>query len=495
MVALRFRHPSPVVCSVLLTFLMLAIGLGRARSQAPAKPAPAQASSQAEKKDDKPAPAGPFRLHGALHAPDWLLFGGSQRTRYEGLANQFRPGLDAHDQAVLLRTLLTLGARFRSLSVVGELQDARAYLTDEQSGISTIVVNALEPLQAYANLHLDEVLGREAVLDLRVGRQSIDLGSRRLIARNRFRNTIQSYDGITSRFRSPGGTELFAFVVLPVLIEPESGDRAALLKNRIELDRERLGFSLWGVHFKRPLWQDVALETYLFGLHERDGAGYPTRNRRLYTEGLRLVRAAGEGVWDVDVESVLQLGSRRSSADPADVQDRRVLAHFHHASLGYTFEVPWLPRLSAELDYASGDAASTPGRNERFDSLFGPRRADFGPTNLYGPLGRENIISAGLRAGAEPAPRLDGYVSFRANWLASTTDTFARTGVRDPDGQSGRFAGHQIELRTRVWLLMDTLRWELGGAALIVGPFLRDAPNATRNGHPLFAYTDLEWLF
>ena len=495
MVALRFRCLSRVVRGILLGCFLLAPFAGPAQSQAFARPVLAEPPSSAEGKDDKPAPAEPFRLHSALHAPDWLLLSGSQRTRYEGLLHQFRPGLDRSDQAILLRTLLTLGARFRALSLVGELQDARAYLTDEQSGISTIVVNALEPLQAYVGFHRDEVFGWEGALDLRVGRQSMDVGSRRLIARNRFRNTIQSYTGVTSRFRSPGGTELFAFAVLPVSIEPENGDRAALLENRIQLDRERLGLSLWGALFARPLRQDIALEAYFFGLHERDGTGYPTRNRRLYTQGLRLVRGVGEGVWDVDIESVLQLGTRRSSTDPADVQDRRVLANFQHAALGYTFDVAWSPRLSAELDYASGDAGSTHGRNERFDSLFGPRRADFGPTNLYGPLGRENIISAGLRLGVEPDPRLDGYVSFRANWLASRTDTFARTGVRDPAGQSGRFAGHQIELRTRLWLLMDTLRWELGGAALIVGPFLRTAPNATHNGHPLFAYTDLEWVF
>src|SRR5690606_39633511 len=105
--------------------------------------------------------------------------------------------------------------------------------------------------------------------------------------------------------------------------------------------------------------------------------------------------------------------------------------------------------------YASGDDPATIDRYERFDSLFGPRRAEFGPTDIYGPLGRENIVSAGLRASAKPHPLLDGYISWRANWLADDRDVFARTGVRDTEGQSGTFAGNQIDLRTRPWRILD----------------------------------------
>lgn len=438
---------------------------------------------------------GAFRLHDALKAPDWLILSGSQRTRYEGLLNQFRPGLDENDQALALRTLLMLGVQFGPLSIVGELQDSRAYLTDENSGVSTIVVNALEPLQAYVNFHFDDVVLDEAALDLRAGRQTMDLGSRRLIARNTFRNAIQNYTGITSSWRAKGGTEFFAFAVLPVRVQPANSDRDALLDNRIEFDHESFDFSFWGAYFEQPLGLGLTIEAYFFGLNERDGEEVATLNRQLYTPGLRVVREPKSGEWDVDLESVLQLGSRRASPAPEDTEDHEVLARFHHASAGYTFGVGWSPRLSAELDYASGDDPASVDSYERFDSLFGPRRADFGPTDIYGPFGRENIVSAGLRAGAKPHRLLDGYISWRANWLANDRDMFARTGVRDASGQSGTFAGNQIELRTRLWLVMDSLRWELGGAAFIQGPFMRDAPNATGNGNPLFAYTDLELLF
>jgi hypothetical protein len=474
---------------------MLAGASAHAQSETAKAPETSTESPPEQVEVSEDVERGAFRLHDALRAPDWLILSGSQRTRYEGLLNQFRPGLGENDQALALRTLLMLGVQFGPISIVGELQDSRAYLPDENSGISTIVVNALEPLQAYVNFHFDDVVLDEAALDLRAGRQTMDLGSRRLIARNSFRNTIQNYTGMTSSWITEAGTEFFAFGVLPVRVQPPNSDRDALLHNRIEFDRASFDLRFWGAYFEQPLGLGLTIEAYFYGLNERDGGDVATLNRRLYTPGLRVVREPESGQWDLDLESVLQLGSRRASTAADDTDDHEVLARFHHASAGYTFGAAWSPRVSAELDYASGDDPATVGIYERFDSLFGPRRADFGPTDIYGPLGRENIVSAGLRAGAKPHPLLDGFISWRANWLANDRDMFARTGLRDASGQAGNFAGNQIEVRTRLWLILDSLRWELGGAAFIEGPFMHDASNATGNGDPLFAYTDLELFF
>jgi hypothetical protein len=436
----------------------------------------------------------PLRLHELLQAPEWLLLHGSQRTRYEGLQNQFRPLLGKSDQALALRTLLTIGFEWDRLSIVAEVQDSRAYLTDADSGISTIVVNALEPLQAYVNLQLPDALAPGAALDLRAGLQTMELGGRRLIARNRFRNTIQNYAGSTADWRARSGISLFTFAVLPVRVEPGNAARADLVDNRILLDRAGFDLAFWGAFINWPLQRDWQLETYFFGLNEDASGSSISRNRQLYTPGLRLVRAARPGRWDADLESVLQFGSRRSLTSPT-AGDSTVRAHFLHASVGYTLATRWSPRISAELDYASGDDPATPDRFERFDSLFGPRRAEFGPTDIYGLLGRANIISAGARLGLQPTARLDTYLSWRANWLANSADFFASTGLRDPSGAAGRFAGHQLEVRSHFWLMPDSLRWELGGAVFRQGPFMRNAPGSTGNGNPVFFYTGLEFFF
>src|SRR3546814_4960554 len=85
-----------------------------------------------------------------------------------------------------------------------------------------------------------------------------------------------------------------------------------------------------------------------------------------------------------------------------------VSAYFVHAEVGYQFKAPWSPRVSVEYDLASGDKR---GRNYgRFDSLYGPRRSDFGPTGIYGPLGRNNISSPGVRLEVKPDKRWDGFL-------------------------------------------------------------------------------------
>lgn len=438
--------------------------------------------------------ADPWRLDEALKTPDWFRISGSQRTRYESLANQFRAGLGENDEALALRTLVQAEVNLGSISFVGEFQDSRAFLTDGDSGASTIVVNAVALLQAYAGLHLENAVTEGSTLDLRFGRQTMDLGGRRLVARNRFRNTIQNYTGLTSHWKGSGGSELFSFFVLPVVRKPS--ERDDLLDNEIEFDEEDFDLKFWGVFYKRPdLPLKTTLEVYLFGLHEEDDDELETRDRELYTPGFRLLRAPSPGGWDFELETTLQFGSRRATTNPADTNDLDVFAQFQHAAIGYTFDIPWQPRLSAELDYASGDSSADDDEAERFDSLFGPRRTEFGPTDIYGILGRENIISSGLRLKLKPSARLDGYVSWRANFLAEDSDTFARSGVRDATGGSGSFAGHQIEVRARYWLIPDSIRWEVGGAAFIEGEFLRDAPAASGNGDPFFGYTDITFFF
>jgi hypothetical protein len=67
-----------------------------------------------------------------------------------------------------------------------------------------------------------------------------------------------------------------------------------------------------------------------------------------------------------------------------------------HAWAGYTFNTAWLPRVSFQYDQASGDSAN-PATFTRFDTLFGARRWEFGPTSLYGAVQRSNLISPGVR--------------------------------------------------------------------------------------------------
>jgi hypothetical protein len=131
---------------------------------------------------------------------DWpvLTISGEHRARYESLDPQYRPLLGEDDRALALRTELVLEAEWPRWRFVGELMDARAELNDTDSVLDTGVVNALEPLQLSATRTWTNLAGSGTDASLRIGRMTVDLGSRRLISRNAFRNTRNSYAGRAS---------------------------------------------------------------------------------------------------------------------------------------------------------------------------------------------------------------------------------------------------------------------------------------------------------
>ena len=157
---------------------------------------------------------------------------------------------------------------------------------------------------------------------------------------------------------------------------------------------------------------------------------------------------------DYEIEAYGQTGTVSSGTAPT-AAELDVRAGFFHVDAGYTMTTAWSPRLSAEFDYASGDDDGA--RYGRFDTLFGMRRADFGPSGIYAAIGRTNMITPAVRLEVTPNPRLDAFAAYRPMWLASKTDSFSTTGVRDASGRSGSFAGHQLEGRVRYWAVPDRI--------------------------------------
>ncbi len=62
-------------------------------------------------------------------------------------------------------------------------------------------------------------------------------------------------------------------------------------------------------------------------------------------------------------------------------------------------------------------------------------------------------------------------------WSAAANDPFSFTGVRDPSGRPGRFAGTLFDGRVRHFV-MPWLRLEVDAILLAKGRLLREAPNA-----------------
>ena len=369
------------------------------------------------------------------------------------------------------------------------MQDARAYLTDSQSNVSTALVDTVDVLQA----HLRIGGGPKAHSDTLLGRFSMELGSGRLVAQEAYRDVTRTFTGVSSRWNPGARHQLRGFFTFPVLTLPD--DRESLLANDAGFDREYVNQRFWGLWYERSaLWRGVRAESYVYGLAEHDEPGRrETRDRHLWTGGGRLFRGGGIRAWDVDLEAAWQAGRAHATASPSDRASLDVNARYVHVGAGYTFGLPWSIRGGVEYDHGTGDSNAADGRWNRFDSLFGNRRVDLAPTSIYGALGRENIETLGVRLGVAPSSRIDAFGVFRWAGLASATDAFASTSVRDSSGQSGRNAGRQLDVRLRFWILPAALRLEAGSTFLWRGRFLRDAPNATRQGDTGFFYTDLTY--
>ncbi|MDA0824474.1 MAG: alginate export family protein [Proteobacteria bacterium] len=435
----------------------------------------------------------PLRLREAVNAPAWLNLSGTHRTRYETLDSQFRAGLNGGDQQLVMRTTVMGALHQGPFTVAAELLDARAALDDRGTLINTGMVNTAELLQAYFQWQAADVFTSGAKSDLRAGRVTMDIGSRRFVARNRFRNTMNAFTGIDWQWASASGRTVRAFYTLPVNRQPTLA--AELRNNEAKFDEEKSDVSFWGLFLSEPMsWGDVA-ELYYFGLDEDDASDLQTRDRQLSTVGFRLFRNAEVSKFDYQIESTVQFGESRTSTAATDVADLDHFAHFQHVEIGYTFDHPTRVRLIAQYDYASGDDTPNDGDNERFDTLFGARRFDFGPTGIYGAFERANINTPGLRLELKPHSRVTCFVAHRGYWLASDSDAWTTSGVRDVTGKTGQFIGQQIEASVQWNILPGNVALESGVTHLFAGEFMDDAPNANRQGDATYFYSQIGFTF
>ena len=423
----------------------------------------------------------------AAHAeetPDGFTLSGDSRLLVEAYDNGFRAGGPESDQVAYLRTQIYATWKRGDVEIGAELLDGRAYGDDLATPITSNEVNALEPVQAYVAV---KVADQWRVV---AGRQIFDLGSKRLFANPGYRNAPNAFTGIRAEWDGDKAGKATLFYMLPQDRLP--ADKPAIVANDVALDRESFDLAIWGGIVALPLPGRVTAEFYAFDLDERDNARRATRDRHLTTPGIRLFRKAAKQALDFELELAGQFGSvSRSTSATASKQD--VEAWTAHAEAGYTFAGPAKIRLAALADWATGDDPAS-AAYERFDPLYGPRRGDWNPTGIYGPLGRANIRSFGVKLEAKPAKGVDAFVTWRGLRLDEAGDAFSYTKLASPSGAAGRNAGAQVETRLRWWIVPDRLQLDLGGALLMKGSFF-DAFPTVPAGDTTFGYSALTITF
>ncbi len=420
----------------------------------------------------------PAPLQAAVGNPDWLHVSGLARLRVETLADGLRPGAPRDETVVMSRVTLMADIGDGPVHLIGEIWDSRVFnIRADRLGPSLVGandINTLEPVQLHLRADLGAPFGKDSHAMLTVGRMVLNLGSRRIIAADDYRNTTNGYTGVRLDLTPVKDLEATLVWTMPQQRLPDAPAQAQA--SGFALDRENFALQLWG---GIALWRRAAgnlnLELSGFQLSERDTPQLATRDRNLATIDARAFVPPAPGRFDVEIEGAWQWGRSRPGLNNA-VARAEVAAWYLHADAGFTFWGGWKPRLSAEFDVVSGDRPG--GKYTRFDTVFGMRRADFSPGSILGYIGRANLLAPGLRLEVEPGPRTDGFASVRAMWAESRSDSFSQTGVRDPAGRSGRFAGWELDSRVRHWLIPRRLRGEIDTIVILRRGLLRDAPNA-----------------
>lgn len=378
-----------------------------------------------------------------LETVDWLDLGVVARLRYEYRDNDFRRAREAVDQPLYLRTRLFAAVKnkFDPLRATIELQDSRRFNSVFRP--TNMEVNEAEVIQGYGELYFkgafgQDDLGNDRPLSVKAGRLGFEMTDKRLVARNEFRNTTNTFQGLRvtlGQKNSDWQADLFALnPVIRFMDKADKPDPAQWLYGAVG-DWRKWSRVITLQPYYYLLQQDGSKSQY--GPDGNMVAPIARKNREIHTAGLRGYGVAGETGMDYDLNYARQWGE-----DGGLDHD----AYTYSLEAGYTTEHPWKPRFSGNTSYASGDKNPNDNSSQRFERLFGFNRPL--SNNDYALL--TNIQVFKLRAELNPVDSLK--IDFGYSWLklASATDAWVPGALlRDSTGNSGRDIGQEFDIRVR----------------------------------------------
>ena len=402
----------------------------------------------------------PRYLSAALNTPEWLDVAFANRFRREGFDYPFKADQKGSTWDWGQRTRFRTTAKWKQFRAEFELQGANSGEDSETDVVGSSTFNAANVQQLFVSMTLPNVLSSGLRTDLHFGRINLDIGSRRIVARSRFGNTSQAFDGIHWRLAKTNEWFIRAFFS-EIVFNEDNTDRLALFTNPNHL--------FWGLSAENRQFSWARAQLYYYGTDSKKLGDILSRTHS--TIGLRVYAPPKSGQFDFDTESVIQFGK-------FDGRDHS--AHFHHISFGYTFPFLWSPRILTMYDYASGTKNPNGEKNHTFDGLFGARRFELSPTSLFGPFFRSNISSPGVRLQLHPLGIFDVNLKYRAWFLAQSKDAWVQSGLQDPTGDSGKFLGQDVEVRLQ-WHPTPNTTIDAGYEHFFKGSYIKDQTGVPGN--------------
>lgn len=351
-------------------------------------------------------PAFPAHAEG-LEALPGLRMDVEWRHRAEARNNaDFDSSRDDNQSGYLSRFRLGVEARpVPGLRAYVQVQDARRVgdLTQRVTNVTTLHQGFLEiPVP------------KEGGLGLRVGRQQIFFGERRLVSESNWGNSGRTFDAIRLTHRTKSHTvDYFSanvvthnYLAAPV---PAQGSFHGV-------------YATWGGG-KQSVKDLYALAKY--------------RGGGMWTVGGRVRTPEAPGRVDLMGEFAWQMGRQAY---------RRVKAHAGIVSAGYTFRAPWSPRIGLEHAYSPGDRTPDDAVTESFDILY--------PTDhpYYGIMDYavwRNLRNSRVSLSVKPSARLRVGLDYHNFRLAAAEDAWYAPGkiLQDKSGASGTQLGNELDVQ------------------------------------------------
>lgn len=421
----------------------------------------------------------------ALNLPDNVEFSLSQRTRFESVSHPWRTGQTGGTDAQLpLQSRIRLGVNEGPFWLMFEGQDSRTHFAETNDFDGNTVTNKFDILQLFASASLRNINDTGLRADAHVGRMTLQVGAGRLIGRNNYRNTTNSFDGGQLAIGNDKDWRVRLFLNAPVQIDP------------VKLDNSSDNLLLWGTVFESTQLPWLNGEAYYFGIDDHVD---PAKSRTFSTFGARVYQSPAKGgkfvkqdagKIDYEFETAVQTGDKAS---------KDFFAYMGHAEIGYTVNTLWFPRFNGEYDYASGTSDPSGSSNNTFDRLYGTRRFEMMETGIFGPFFRSNLESIGSRLTVQPKEDLKLFVKHHVWYLAEAKDAFAGSNLnssfkplQDKTGSAGNFLGHDLEL-VASWKLKSNVTVEAGYEHWFKGDYFKRLPASA--GLPAGGEKDSDYFF
>jgi hypothetical protein len=385
----------------------------------------------------------------AAQLPAWIQLGGQIRGRFEGPSGTSLTANRADDY-YLSRIRLDLGLKATPwLKFFAEAQDSRAGGYNTAPAPATLY-NPIDLRQGYVELGFE---GARSVR-FRAGRQELAFGGERLIGPADW-GISRTFDALDLTV-SAGRAKVDLIAGSAVTIDPS------------RFDRHKSGEHVYGAYGAiRRVLPGMNIEPYVLfkqTLHIKSESGL-AGDALVVSPGARVFGTA-PGRLDYTLEVVGQRGSY--SADTI-------------RALGESFAAGWtvwralfLPRVSVEYNYASGDPATKDGGRNTFDQFYPSNHGYYGMIDQFGWKNMKNT-----RAGLDFVlfKKLKLRTDFNEFYLASTQDGLYNSAGTSIILNRKATSGHIGSEINGVGLFQYSKVWRFGAGYghLLAAEFLKQA--------------------